>query len=474
MSRSNSLGQQHGGWCTPPRIFVEHQDEVIPHPGSHTASSTGRPERPNPTQKAKPDVKISAWRLAKIGKEEARLAASKARKASSVLRPVGPAQDLKGLTESEESYSSNSSRQSSVSVESGLPHSMLRRGGKEDIKGSMSLSPYKSELPRIKTGREADIPISWSKRLRLDTKSSGSQSRTNFSTSLPSTQFNTPLRPDQLSRSTSSVITPVQDSNIPASSSQSQSAGPPVGSPAQIGRPDLKRTVGATTVSDGYDASGGETTDDMGQHAIKGKKIRGGTKFSPSDLKNPAFFKSRGASRYGGSAASRAIQFKGRGISTSVLSPYEGGPSNWRDPTMSSPSSGSDGAKTATMADIGQYPRLRIPSLTSEAALRPLPKDSSIPRHSSGIQPSGQVSIFFSSPLMPIGESAAGRRHQSNRPDLPPKPPVIPRYSSLGTSFIRPSSSQQVPHTQPLPSGSGAHLKEPSSSSSSSLPRPGL
>ena len=25
MSRSNSLGQQHGGWCTPPRIFVEHQ-----------------------------------------------------------------------------------------------------------------------------------------------------------------------------------------------------------------------------------------------------------------------------------------------------------------------------------------------------------------------------------------------------------------------------------------------------------------
>ena len=455
------------------------QDEVIPHPGSHTASSTGRPERPNPTQKGKPDVKISAWRLAKIGKEEARAAASKARKASSVLRPVGPAQDLKGLTESEESYSSNSSRQSSVSVESGLPHSMLRRGGKEDIKGSMSLSPYKSELPRIKTGREADIPISWSKRLRLDTKSSGSLSRTNFSTSVPSTQFNTPLRPDQLSRSTSSAITPVQEanpvqeSNIPASSSQSQSAGPRVGSPAQIGRPDLMRTVGATTVSDGYDASGGETTDDMGRHAIKGKKIRRGTKFSPSDLKNPAFFKSRGASRYGGSAASRAIQFKGRGISTSVLSPYEGGPSNWRDPTMSSPSSGSDGGKTATMADTGQYPNLRIPSLASGAALRPLPKDSSIPRHSSGIQLSGQVSIFFSSPLMPIGESAAGRRHQANRPDLPPKPPVIPRYSSLGTSFIRSSSSQQVPHTQPLPSGSGAHSKEPSSSSSS-LPRPGL
>ena len=457
------------------------QDEVIPHPGSHTASSTGRPERPNPTQKGKPDVKISAWRLAKIGKEEARLAASKARKASSVLRPVGPAaQDLKGLTESEESYSSNSSRQSSVSVESGLPHSMLRRAGKEDIKGSMSLSPYKSELPRIKTGREPDIPISWSKRLRLDTKSSGSLSRTNFSTSLPSTQFNTPLRPDQLSRSTTSsaIITPVQDSNIPASSSQSQSAGPPVGSPAQIGRPDLTRTVGATTVSDGYDASGGETTDDMGRHAMKGKKIRAGTKFSPSDLKNPAFFKSRGASRYGGSAASRAIQFKGRGISTSVLSPYEGGPSNWRDPTMSSPSSGSDGGIAATMADSGQlYPRLRIPSLTSSgAALRPLPKDSSIPRHSSSMQPSGQVSIFFSSPLMPIGESAAGRRHhQSYRPDLPPKPPVIPRYSSLGTNFIRPSSSsQQVPHTQPLPSGSGAHSKEPNSSSSSSLPRPGL
>lgn len=29
MSRSSSLGlQQHGGWCTPPRIFVEHQVNI--------------------------------------------------------------------------------------------------------------------------------------------------------------------------------------------------------------------------------------------------------------------------------------------------------------------------------------------------------------------------------------------------------------------------------------------------------------
>lgn len=444
------------------------QDEVIPHPDSRTTSSTGRP---NPAQKGKHDVRISAWRLAKMGKEEAVLAASKARKASSVLRPVGPAQGLKGLTESEESYSSNSSRQSSVSVESGLPHSILRRGGKEDIKGSMSLSPYKSELPRIKTGREADTPLSWSKRLRLDTKSSGSLSRTNLSTSVPSTQFNTPLRPDQLSRSASSgLITPVQDSSIPASS-QPQPAGPAAGSPALLGRPDLTRAGGATVISDGYDASGGETTDDMGRRAIKGKKIRGGTRFSPSDLKNPVFFKSRGTSRYGGGAASRAIQFKGRGISTSVLSPYEGGPSTWRDPVTSSPSSGSDGGKTATVADTGQYPKLRIPSLASRAALHP--DSSSMPRHSSSMQLRGQVSIFFSSPLMPIGESAAGRRQQTSTPDVAPKPPVIPRYSSLGTGFIRPPPSQPVPHTQPLPSGSGQQSKEPSTSSSS-LPRPGL
>ena len=81
----------------------------------------------------------------------------------------------------------------------------------------------------------------------------------------------------------------------------------------------------------------------------------------------------------------------------------------------------------------------------------PLPISKRLPHHSSTIQLSGPVSIFSSSPLMPIGESVAGSRQQNNRPDLPPKSPGIPEYWSLGTSFIRSSSSsQEVLHTSHL------------------------
>ena len=51
---------------------------------------------------------------------------------------------------------------------------------------------------------------------------------------------------------------------------------------------------------------------------------------------------------------------------------------------------------------------------------RPISKDSSMPYHTSTIQLSGPVSVFSSSPLMPIGKSVAGSRQQNNRPDLPP------------------------------------------------------
>uniref|UniRef100_A0A453RRD7 S-acyltransferase n=2 Tax=Aegilops tauschii TaxID=37682 RepID=A0A453RRD7_AEGTS len=91
-SGGSSLGLHYkGAWCTPPRIFVD-QDEVIPHlergmaPSTVDPDATGHAERPN---KAKRQVKISAWKLAKLDGNEAMKAAARARASSSVLRPVG-------------------------------------------------------------------------------------------------------------------------------------------------------------------------------------------------------------------------------------------------------------------------------------------------------------------------------------------------------------------------------------------------
>ncbi|RLM86995.1 putative protein S-acyltransferase 19 [Panicum miliaceum] len=90
-SVGSSLGLHHkGAWCTPPRIFIDH-DEVIPHldpgmvPSTVDPDAAGYADRAN---KAKKAVKISARSLAKLDKNEVMKAAAKARASSSVLRPI--------------------------------------------------------------------------------------------------------------------------------------------------------------------------------------------------------------------------------------------------------------------------------------------------------------------------------------------------------------------------------------------------
>ncbi|KAF8753110.1 hypothetical protein HU200_011764 [Digitaria exilis] len=115
-SRASSLSLHYkGSWCTPPRIFVD-QDEVIPHlepgrvPSTVDPDAAGHTERAN---KAKKQVKISAWKLAKLDSNEAMRAAAKARASSSVLRPIdarrGPGASL--------SSSGNASMRSSMSAD---------------------------------------------------------------------------------------------------------------------------------------------------------------------------------------------------------------------------------------------------------------------------------------------------------------------------------------------------------------------
>ncbi|KAK4484335.1 hypothetical protein RD792_006912 [Penstemon davidsonii] len=131
-SGGSSLGLQYkGAWCTPPRVFVDYQEEVAPQLGPGMVPSTVDPDANGGPKLPKKGVRISAWKLSKLDSNEAMKAAAKARASSSVLRPVD--NNNNRLPDSELSSSENASvSRSSMSTEN---------GGNRDIRNEFRLSP---------------------------------------------------------------------------------------------------------------------------------------------------------------------------------------------------------------------------------------------------------------------------------------------------------------------------------------------
>ncbi|KAJ8631239.1 hypothetical protein MRB53_024562 [Persea americana] len=137
-SGGSSLGLQYkGAWCTPPRVFVDHQDEVVPHLDPRMVPSTVDPDAAGFTDKGKlprRHVPISAWKLAKLDSNEVMIAAAKARASSSVLRPV----DTRRLPDADISSSGNMSGRSSISTDF---------GANKELKIDLKLSPLGHSYP---------------------------------------------------------------------------------------------------------------------------------------------------------------------------------------------------------------------------------------------------------------------------------------------------------------------------------------
>lgn len=93
MSSASSFSNFHRGaaWCTPPRLFLEDQFDVVA-PDTASVSSLGKkagPTSTSATKKKNPSaVKISPWALARLNAEEISKAAAEARKKSKILQPV--------------------------------------------------------------------------------------------------------------------------------------------------------------------------------------------------------------------------------------------------------------------------------------------------------------------------------------------------------------------------------------------------
>nr|GLL23114.1 probable protein S-acyltransferase 19 isoform X1 [Ipomoea trifida] len=118
LSGGSSLGLQYkGAWCTPPRVFVDYQEEVAPQLERGMVPSTVDPDAIGSGEKGskapKRAVKISAWKLARLDSSEAMKAAAKARESSSVLRPI----DNHHSVDPDLSTSENTSVRSSMSAD---------------------------------------------------------------------------------------------------------------------------------------------------------------------------------------------------------------------------------------------------------------------------------------------------------------------------------------------------------------------
>ncbi|KAL1540632.1 protein S-acyltransferase [Salvia divinorum] len=147
ISGRSSVGmglQYKGAWCTPPRIFMDHQDEIVPHLEPGRLPSTVDPDRVVQSDRGKKapqrPIRISAWKLAKLDSHEAIKAGAKARASSSVLRPIGS-----------RPHPYDGDHMSSTTVSS--PTS-TRHGYYESRAGTSRLSPAKSSYPPSRASRD--------------------------------------------------------------------------------------------------------------------------------------------------------------------------------------------------------------------------------------------------------------------------------------------------------------------------------
>ncbi|KAE8679717.1 putative protein S-acyltransferase 20 [Hibiscus syriacus] len=210
MSGGSSLGLQYkGAWCTPPRVFVDYQDEVVPHlepgmlPSTVDPDAAGFAERGNKGPK-KP-VRINAWKLAKLDSTDATRAAARARASSSILRPV----ENRHMGDPELSSSGNMSIRSSVSTDIGankeikndqqlspLGNSFAPSQGSRDEyeTGTQSVSSFSSPNHIHESVMLSPLPQPQGGRFNMATSAPGLQDRT-FMSNAPLPAINNPIRP---------------------------------------------------------------------------------------------------------------------------------------------------------------------------------------------------------------------------------------------------------------------------------------
>ncbi|KAL8112015.1 putative protein S-acyltransferase 22 [Apium graveolens] len=239
---------QRGAWCTPPRLFVEDQFDVVPS-DTRSVSSLGKKTVGEETKKkSNAPVKISPWALARLNAEDVSKAAAEARRRSKILQPV-TRRDVPYRLDRDNSFGS-SDRQ---------------MYGRQDL--NRKRGSKRVRLP-------VELPLEPSTKFSTDTAKS---TITEISTSLSPLQFEprSAFRTSLPTSNASGVVASSPESSLdspdlhPFGISSSgidearQLTGPSSDALAQSAFP-LSRSA-----SDGYDASGGEDSDRVPSRTVQ-------------------------------------------------------------------------------------------------------------------------------------------------------------------------------------------------------------
>ncbi|KAK7407399.1 hypothetical protein VNO78_09287 [Psophocarpus tetragonolobus] len=243
MSSASSFTTFHrGAWCTPPRLFLEDQFDVVP-PETASVSSLGKKTiRDEPVKKKNPGaVKISPWTLARLNAEEVSKAAAEARKKSKILQPVTRHNNEPFRLEPDRN-SGSSGRRMSPRIDTNR-----RRAGKRirlpaDLPMEAIPNFSAGNIDKSFSGTSSLVPFQLEARSMFQTSQAVSSSAGMVASSPESSLDSPDIHPFRVS------------------STEAEEARRLAGLSA-VGAANLKGIPLSRSTSDGYEASGGEDSD---------------------------------------------------------------------------------------------------------------------------------------------------------------------------------------------------------------------
>ncbi|CAL9240009.1 unnamed protein product [Arabidopsis halleri] len=258
LSSASSFNTFHrGAWCTPPRLFLEDQFDVVP-PENASVSSYGKKSVVEERVKKKPQpVKISPWTLARLNAEEVSKAAAEARKKSKIIQPVARRENPFVGLEASSSFGSSGRRMFPAKFESVNNSGKQRRQSKRiRLPAELPLEPLMNVQTKaaMETSTSSGLaPLQLEARSAFQTSRAMSGSGNVMVTSSPESSLD------------SHDIHPFRVSSEAEDAAQLNGFSSAVGLMGQQQQQQLSMMMMplSRSTSDGYDASGGEDSDQV-------------------------------------------------------------------------------------------------------------------------------------------------------------------------------------------------------------------
>ncbi|KAF8099951.1 hypothetical protein N665_0235s0048 [Sinapis alba] len=260
LSSASSFNAFHrGAWCTPPRLFVEDQFDVVPTENASVSSYGKKTVAEERVKKKTQPVKISPWTLARLNAEEVSKAAAEARKKSKIIQPVARRETPFVGFEASSSYGGSGRRMFPAKFEAVSSNGKQRRQSKHiRLPAEMPLEPLTNVQSRaaMETSTSSGLaPLQLEARNAFQTSREMSGSGGVMVTSSPESSLD------------SHDIHPFRVSSEAEDTAQLNGFSSAVGLMGQQREEEQQSMMMmmplSRSTSDGYDASGGEDSDQV-------------------------------------------------------------------------------------------------------------------------------------------------------------------------------------------------------------------